>query len=94
MTSVGSSYEEYGAVYKWSEHTELDTEWLLETNDQMKAEIHSLRMNLNHISSELDSEKSLRTMADQQLRHALSLLRESVRPVSQVWSCLEGYAAH
>jgi hypothetical protein len=79
MTSVGGRHDEQGTIYSWTERTEPDTVWLLEENDQMKAQIYSLRMNLNRISSELDTEKSLRTMADQQLRHALSLLRDSVR---------------
>ena len=68
MTSVGEW------VTAGSDHT--DT---VEEKEQMKGEIYNLRMNLIRITSELDTEKSLRTMADQQLRHALSLLRDSVR---------------
>ncbi len=78
MTSVGDRCDKHGAIYKWTDHNELDTMRQLEEKDQLRGEILSLRMNLDRISSELDTEKSLRTMADQQLRHALSLLRDSV----------------
>jgi hypothetical protein len=79
MTSVGGMCDEHGNIYKWTDQIEYDSVRLPEEKDQMKGEIYSLRMNLIRVSSELDTEKSLRTMADQQLRHALSLLRDSVR---------------
>ncbi len=79
MTSVAGRCDEHGDIYKLTERTEPGTVCFIEESELMKGEIYSLRMNLNRISSELDAEKSLRTMADQQLRHALSLLRDSVR---------------
>ena len=89
MTSVGGGCDEHGAIHRWTDHTELDRVWSLEEKDQMNGVIYSLRMNLIRIRSELDTEKSLRAMADQQLRHALSLLRDSVRYIMLI---ARGYA--
>ena len=57
----------------------MDVIRIIEENNRLKKELYSLQLSQERLAVELSTEKSLRVTADQQLGHALNLLRQSVR---------------
>ena len=67
--------------------TKYDASQIVSENRYLREDIYNLQTTLNRVFAELKSERSLRSVSDQQLRHALSLLRDSVSNALSLCIC-------